>query len=81
MATAIETEMEMARTARRAAVTSTLVEWRRRCWLEIVSTSAKAEENETATYQCRLGHPPIPQIVRTDPLDGAVDVEDSKSKL
>ena len=81
MAMAIETEMEMARTARRAAVTSTLVKWRRRCWLEIVSTSAKAEENETATYQCHLGHPPIPQIVHTDPLDGAIDAEDSKLKL
>ena len=78
---AIETETEMARTARQAAATSTQIEWRRCCWLEIVSTSAKAEENEMATYQCRLGHPSDPQTTRTETLNVDGDADTSNSKL
>ena len=73
---AIETEMMMVRAAQRAMATPTRVEWRRRCWLEIVSTSAKVEENETVTHQCHLGHPSNLQIVRTDTSGVNVDAEE-----
>ena len=75
-AMAIEMETMTARVAQRATATPTQVEWRRRCWLEIVSTSAKVEENETVTHQCRLGHPSNPQIVRTDMSGVDVNVEE-----
>ena len=75
-AMAIEMEMMTARVAQRATATPTQVEWRRRCWLEIVSTSAKVEENETVTHQCCLGHPSNPQIVHTDTSGVDVDTEE-----
>ena len=78
---AMATETVTMVTARLAVVTSTQYELKQRCWLEIVSTSAKVEENETATYQCHQGHPSVPQSVRMVPLGVNIDVEDLKSKL
>ena len=83
----VETEMvatteEMAMwTARLAAATSTQNESKQRCWLEIVSICARAEETERETHLGRPGHPSDIQTVRTDSLGVNVGAEDSKSKL
>ena len=50
-------------------------------WLEKVSICTGAKEDESETYQCHPGHPPVLQNIQTELLDGAVDVEDSRSSL
>ena len=80
--TVMVTETVMATvTAQLAVVTSTRYKLKQCCWLEIVSTSAKVEENETATYQCYQGHPSVLQSIHTVPLGVDVNVEDLKLKL
>jgi len=68
MATAMDTETTEATATwatQQAAAASTRNESKQRCWLERVSTSARVEEHETETHQCRHGHPSTTKNVRT----------------
>ena len=82
--TAIQTEvMEtvVTETARLVAMVLTRRESRRCGWLERVSICAGVEGNEPSTHQCRPGHPPNAQSIRTDPLNVEGDAEESNSNL
>lgn len=77
MAVAVETETtkEMAVwTAQLVVAVLTQCELKQHCWLERVSAHTTAKENEM-TYQCCLGHPSDPQIVRTETLGVNIKIE------
>ena len=75
------TEMVVMEMARLVAAALTRCESKQCSWLKKVSMCAKVKEHESETYQCRLDHPPAPQMVRTDTLDTAMDTEESNSNL
>ena len=86
MMTAMAIQMEVMETvvmemAWLVAMVLTCCESKQCGWLKKVSICTGVKGNEPSTHQCRLGHPPNPQTIHTEPLGLGINVEDSKSSL